>query len=227
FRTLKNINMNIKPGEKVCIAGYNRAGKRTLLQILSAFYESYQGSISYNGLPSRNINLNSLHNSIGEYTSQLDIFKGTVSENIRLQNQELSYRDMIDISEKIELHEYIESLQDGYETVLLPGGKNVPGSIRAKIILSRAIAANPRLFVMEDNLRRMETSDRLCIINYLTTDKRNWTFIVVSDDAYFASRCDRVVIMKAGEILEQGSFEDIKNSIHYSEIFNAETIKVD
>lgn len=227
FRTLKNINMNIKPGEKICIVGYNRAGKRTLLQILSAFYESFQGSISYNGLPSRNINLNSLHNNIGEYTSQLDIFKGTVAENIQLQNQELSYRDMIDIAEKIELHEYIESLQDGYETVLLPGGKNVPGSIRAKIILSRAIAANPRLFVMEDNLRRMETSDRLCIINYLTTDKRNWTFIVVSDDAYFASRCDRVVIMKAGEILEQGSFEDIRNSIHFSEIFNAETIKVD
>ncbi len=227
FRTLSNIEMNIKSGDKVCISGYNRAGKRTLLQILSAFYESYDGSISYNGMPARNINLNSLHNSIGEYTSQLDIFKGTVSENIRLQNQDLSYRDMIDIAKKIELHKYIESLNDGYETILLPGGKNVPGSIRAKIILSRAIAAKPRLFVMEDNLRGMETSDRLGMIDYLTSAKRNWTFIVVSDDAYFASRCDRVVIMKAGEILEQGSFEEIKNSIHYSEIFNAETIRVD
>jgi ABC-type bacteriocin/lantibiotic exporter with double-glycine peptidase domain len=208
--TIKNINMSIASGERICIAGYNRAGKSTLIHIISAFYEGYEGSLSYNGLPAKNINLNSLHRNIGEFTSQLDIFRGTVAENIRLQRGDFPVSDMIALAKEICLHHYIESLPNGYETMLLPGGKNIPGSIRAKIILARAIAAQPKLFVMEDSFGRMERDDRMCIIRYLTSPERNWTLLVVSDDPYFATQCDRVLIMRKGEIIEEGPFNKIR-----------------
>ncbi len=217
--TLNNISLKINSGESLCITGYNRAGKNTLLHLLTGYYTDFNGSISYGGIPARNLDLNSLHKTVGEYTAQTDIFRGSILDNIRLGHAEMAFNNVIEAARQVRLHEYVERLPEGYMTELLPGGRNIPGSIRTKIKLARAIMFRPRLFALEDSLNNLETEERKAILNFLTRKDRPWTLIAISDDPTFAEKCDRTIIMRKGEIIEVGTFDQIKKSPHYSQIF--------
>jgi len=217
--TLRNISMDIQPNEKICIAGYNRAGKSTLVRLITGFFHKYEGSITFNGIPVTNLNIKDLHNRIGEFSSDLDIFEGSILENICLGYPDLPLKDVIAIAEMIDVDKFIRQLPKGYQTQLLPGGKNIPGSVRNKLILARGLVTQPQLFTLEDVFANMETEDKSQMIDLLTNRQNNWTLVGVSDDVEFAKKCDRVIIMRKGEIIEIGTFEEIKKGAHFSKVF--------
>jgi len=217
--TLKNISMEIAPNEKICIAGYNRAGKSTLVRLITGFFHKYEGSITFNGIPVTNLNIRDLHNRIGEFSSDLDIFEGTILENIKLGYPDVTLKEIIKIAEMLRMDKFISQLSKGYQTHLLPGGKNIPGSVRNKIILARGLVTQPQLFTLEDTFGNMETEDKTRMIELLTGKQNNWTLIGISDDLEFAKKCDRILIMKEGEIIESGTFQEIQNSMHFRKVF--------
>ncbi len=213
------LNLDIKSGEKVCVVGYNGAGKTTLVQIISCFLNDFEGSILYNGVPHRNINQRSLRSFIGDFSSQEDIFKGTLQENIALGYAHISFEDIIKVTELVGLMPFVRTLPNGFDTMLLPAGKTLPRHIVTKIILARSIVSKPQLLAIEELMANLEYEDRLNIAQILTDKNRHWTLVMVTDDPIIASRCDRVLIMKEGKIIEEGSFSQIQKSIHYSKIF--------
>ncbi len=217
--TLEGINLDIKSGEKVCIAGYNGSGKTTLVQIISCFLNDFQGSVLYNGIPRRNFNQKSLRKHIGDYSSQEDIFKGTLRENIDLGNPNISFEDVVKIAELVGLNGLIRSLSHGFDTVLLPEGKNLPRNAKAKIILARSLASKPQLLAIEELMANIELKDRTHIAQLLTDKDQLWTLVAVTDDPILASLCDRIFIMKEGQIVEEGNFEKIKHSTHFKKVF--------
>lgn len=217
--TLKDISMKIEPNERICITGYNRAGKSTLIRLISGFYHKYEGNITFNGIPVTNLNIKDLHNKIGEFTSELDIFEGTILENIRLGHSEITMKEVIEVAKKIGLERFIKQLPDGYQTPLLPGGKNIPGSIRNKIIIARSLIVQPQLFTLEYPFTNLEAEDKKEMIDLLTSDENNWTLVAVSDDLEFAKKCDRIIIMKEGNIIEEGSFKEIAQCPHFNNVF--------
>jgi ABC-type bacteriocin/lantibiotic exporter with double-glycine peptidase domain len=216
---INGLNLDIKSGEKVCIVGYNGSGKTTLIQVISCFLNDFQGSIMYNGIPRKNINQRSLRSVIGDFSSQEDIFKGTLVENISLGYEHIRFEDIVKVTDAVGLTPFIRHLPDGFETMLLPGGKTLPRHIVVKIILARSIVTNPQLLAIEELLANLEYEDRLRIADILTDTHRTWTLVVVTDDPVLAMRCDRVLIMKDGKIIEEGRFSDIQKSEHYSKIF--------
>lgn len=217
--TIRDVSMSIKPNEKICITGYNRAGKSTLVRLLTGFFHGYEGNITFNGIPVANMNIKDLHNRIGEFSSDLDIFEGSILENIKLGYQDIELREVIEITKKIGLEKFIQQLPKGYQTQLLPGGKNIPGSVRNKIILARGLVTQPQLFTLEDVFTNMETNDKTEMIDLLTDKENNWTLIGVSDDLEFAKKCDRIFIMRKGKIIEEGTFEQIQKSTHFRNVF--------
>ena len=217
--TIRGVSMNIKPNEKICITGYNRAGKSTLLRLISGVFHRYEGNITFNGIPVSNLNIKDLHNRIGEFSSDLDIFEGSVLENIKLGYQDISLREVIDIAKNIGLERFIQQLPQGYETQLLPGGKNIPGSVRNKIILARGLVTQPQLFTLEEVFSNMEAEDKTQMIDLLTSKENNWTLVGVSDDLEFAKKCDRIFIMRKGKVIEEGTFNEIKKSAHFKNVF--------
>lgn len=217
--TLNNISLDIATGEKVCIAGYNGSGKSTLMQLIAGLYSDFQGNINYNSIPFRSINLESLRRHIGDTSLQENIFDGTISENISLGNPDIKLEDMIWAAEQVGLNEFVQHLPKGFDTHLKPEGKNVPNSVRARILLARSVAPKPKLLAMESFLNNLEQSDRLAIVDFLTSPERPWTLITVTDDPYLASKCDRVIIMKEGKIIESGTFDQIKESPNFKRVF--------
>lgn len=216
---LKDINLDIASGERVCIAGYKGAGKSTLVQIIAGLYSDFQGIVAYNGFTFRNLNMNSLREHIGDYCTQEGIFTGTVLENITMGHNEVRIDDALWAAEKMRLDTYISGLPLGYNTTLTSEGNNVAQGARTKIILARAVATRPRLLAMESFLRSLDQDDRKAIAAFLTDRANPWTLVAVSNDPLLASRCDKVIVMQEGAIIEQGTFAQIKKSPHFEKVF--------
>jgi len=216
---LKGLNLKIKAGERLALAGYSGSGKSTLMQILSVVKRDFTGSLLFNGLPKQNLHLRSLRDHIGDLSSQEDVFKATIRENVTLGNERVSLQHFLQIVEQVGLSEFIRNAPDGIDTELLPGGKNIPRSIVAKILVARAIAASPQLLVVEEPQGNLNLRDRLRIAQLLTDKSQPWTLITVTSDPLLAALCDRVVVLKAGSVVFDGSFEEMQATPHYERIF--------
>ena len=217
--TLDDLCFEAKPGEKICIAGYSGSGRATLLQLLSGLYTDFEGGISYNGYPLRNLNIATLRYKMGDYSAQEDIFRGTILENITMEHADVKIDQVVKVADDIGLSVYVQQLPEGFNTMLLPEGSNIPQNIRTRIILARCIIAQPRLLSVEGFFYGMEKSDRDMICSYLTGADKPWTMIAVTDDPFFTSRCDRIIIMKDGKIIVDGSFPEALKSEHFEQVF--------
>jgi ABC-type bacteriocin/lantibiotic exporter with double-glycine peptidase domain len=216
---IDDLNLEVKAGEKVCIVGYNGSGKTTLIQIIACFLNDFEGSILYNGVPRNNFNQASLRSFIGDFSSQEDIFKGTLRENIDLGYSHIRFEEVVQIADAVGLSSFIRTLPDGFDTMLLPNGKTLPRHVVVKIILARSIVSKPQLLAIEELMANLDHADRLRIVELLTDRQQPWTLVVVTDDPLLAARCDRVLIMKEGKIVQEGTFSAIQKSDHYSKIF--------
>lgn len=217
--TLSDISLKIEPGEKICIAGFNGSGKSTLTKLLGGLYTNYDGMITFNSIPLRNINLDSLRKEIGTLSTQDEIFNASIIENIHLGNENIPLQTIIKTAKEIDLHNYINQLPDGYKTDLIANGLNIPRSIRTKIILARTLIFQPEILLLDNFMPRLERKEKLDIIKYLTQDEKHWSLIAISNNPSFASRCDRVIVLQNGSIIANETFEKIKNNKLVREIF--------
>ena len=206
---LKNLNFEIQMGERICIAGYNASGKSTLLQIISGLYENFTGALTYNDIPRDNLNINSLRYHIGNYSPQDDLFDGTLLENISMGAKSVSLNDVTEAIRKVGLQGFVDNQSKGYNTIIEPTGGRLSRTAIKKIILARGIVHQPRLLAMEELLAKFERTERENIIELLTNKKQKWTLVVVSNDPALAAKCDRVFVMRNGEIISEGSFEKV------------------
>lgn len=221
--TLRDINFKIKSGEKVCVAGYNGSGKSTLIQVISGLMLNYKGSISYNNAPMFNFNLRSLRSYIGDHGSQEDVFQGTLWENICLGHEDIDFQQIVWATRQVGLENFVKGLPKGYDTLLLPGGRNLPQSVQTKILLARSIVSQPRLLALEEFLNRLQPQERERMSDMLTDRSQPWTLVAVSNDPLLAARCERIILMENGQIIADGNYEELRDSPHFERIFQMST----
>jgi ATP-binding cassette, subfamily B, bacterial len=197
---LKNISLQISPGEKVCIKGKDSSGKSTLLKLMAGAYTDFRGSLLLDDVPMGNYDLDSVRSQVGVMINQQDIFHGTIWENISLGNETISIESVIDIAAKAGLNDFISGLKNGYDTILDPSGKRLPRNVIHKILLVRALAAKPRLLLLEEPWMNFEKGYRERIIRLLNTLK-NITLVVVANDDDFAAQCNKVLIIEEGNVI--------------------------
>lgn len=221
--SLDKLNLNISAGEKVCISGYNGSGKSTLLQVVSGVFSDFSGTLTFNKIPLRNLDTVSLRAHIGDHMPQQeDIFRGSILENISMGHDHVTLDDVIQAVETVGLDKFVKRQPLGYDTILLPGGKNLPRSIISKIILARCFAAKPSLLTIEEPFTYLEPEERERLAILLTSPENPWTLLAVTNEPLLASLCERVIIMKEGRIVEEGRFEEIRNSEHFTQVFKTD-----
>ncbi|HLP94494.1 MAG TPA: ATP-binding cassette domain-containing protein [Saprospiraceae bacterium] len=223
-KILKDIQLKISPGERVAVSGYNASGKSTLMQILSVVRRDFTGTLLFNGLPKQNLNLRSLREHIGDLSSQEDIFKGTILENITIGNRKIGLPRVLEVVESLGLNEFVRDSPNGLDTELLPGGINIPRSTITKILVARSVVAMPNLLVMEEPLTALNFKDRINVAQYLAKKDQPWTLICVTEDPVMAAVCDRVLILKEGEIIFDGSFEAAQQTKDFTKVFRSNLI---
>ena len=207
---LRNINLEIESGQRVCISGYSGSGKSTLIEIIAGLYEDFSGSLNYNNIPIGNINLENLRSYIGDSLHEEKLFKGTLYDNISLGRPRVNMKVVMNAVEKTFLSDFVQNLKDGFNTIIDPEGQTLPDSIKTKIILARSIACRSKLLLITDHLSTLDPIEGGKIVDFLVSKENSWTLVMISNHADIASKCDNVVLMKNGEVIDIDHFKNLK-----------------
>ena len=209
--TLQGIDFEIHPGESVCIAGPNDAGKHTLMRVLTGILEPYEGLITLNNLSLRDLSLFSIRNAINKHLSHEEIFDGTILDNITMGRKQIHYADVMWALDNIGLSDYIAALPDGLYTHVGAIGKKMSSGVIAKLLLARSVASKPKLLIVNDFSEHIQKSEKLKILSFLQEKSNGWTLMILSvnDDPVLLSSCDKILLMSEGKIAAQGSYEQL------------------
>ncbi|MBX9782952.1 MAG: ATP-binding cassette domain-containing protein [Chitinophagaceae bacterium] len=199
-----NAGFELNGSDKACIMGDNGSGKSTLIKLLTGSYHNFEGSITIDGVPIGNYDPDSVRAHTGILFNQQDIFQGTLYENIALGNTAITTAEIISLAEKIGLKDFIISLKAGFDTLIEPTGKRLPGGIIRKILLLRALVGGPRLLLLEEPWQGFDESSQQLIKQYLINETVNTTCIIITNDEQFARQCSYVMLMKDGTIIKKG-----------------------
>ena len=197
---LEDINLHLRPGEKVCLSGSNGSGKTTLLRVLGGGITGTVGSILLDGHPMSSLDLEHVRSIIGDSLSDEDVFTGTVMENIAVGRAWITEAEILEACRVTGLMERLAFLPDGLLTKLDPQGARLPKSLVKRIVQARAIAGHPRLILLEDSLQDWETKDREQLLGWITAPERPWTLLVVSNDPWVQQRCARTLHLRNGRL---------------------------
>ncbi|MFT6499942.1 MAG: ABC-type bacteriocin/lantibiotic exporter with double-glycine peptidase domain [Crocinitomicaceae bacterium] len=201
---IDNLSLNIKANERVLITGRNDSGKSTLLYLVGGLLTPIDGSISIDGIPSKNYEYDQLRSQIGGYLRDETLFEGTLLENITLGMEGASLDNVKWAIENLNLARTIRQLGDGYHTRIYPQGKQFSKSTVAKILLARAIINKPRLLLLENSFSVFSTEDRLNILNFLLSREQQWTVLVSSSQPIdIPELIDQEIILKGGKIINK------------------------
>ncbi len=218
MQSLHEVSFHIQAGQKVCIAGHAGSGKSVLLNVITGLYESSHGSISFNNISSKNINMTSLRSYIGDCLSQKNLFKAPLIENLTMGKKNILLENVMWSLDRLGLSEFVRSMPEGLDTVINPETPQLPYSIARKLILARAIAKRPQLLIMDDFFSIWEKDDKRMICEFLCCDELD-TVVAVSNDLLFANMCDKVIIMENGTVKAEGRPDEILREAAYSSLF--------
>ncbi|MCB0705363.1 MAG: ATP-binding cassette domain-containing protein [Saprospiraceae bacterium] len=198
---LDQLNLSVKPGERIALTGENGSGKSTLLHILAGLYSIKGGNILYDGDPIGSLDYNGLRAVIGAYLAEDVLFEGTLLENIGIGREKATMENIRWAIKNVGLEPFIKRLPEGIYTTLDPDGKKLPGSIIRKILMARSIADKPRLLLLEDPLEHEESAESKRIIDFLTDPKNPWTLVAISTNPLFQAACTSIIEVEKGKVL--------------------------
>jgi len=203
-KILHDLNLDIKPGSKICIKGEAASGKSVLLELLAGGFPDTEGAVLVDGLPIGNYNIESYRKQIGVFYHEQDIFKGTLYENITMGDTSIKTSRLLELAKVVGLDTYVSSLPKGFDTELNPTGKGMSSIIAKKILLVRAFANSPGLLLLDEPFEIAGGENCEKIADYLIKLK-NVTVVVVTGDKNFASQCDQVINMSKGMLTDYNS----------------------
>lgn len=197
---LSSLSLKIEQGEKIAIEGPNGSGKTTLIRILSGLLQPTSGTFSINDDTFRKINLKQYRSQIGGIIHGETPFEGTLLENITFNSKSVSNENLKWAIEGVQLSSFVKTLPKGLETRIIPEGKQLSSSDAEKVLLARSILHKPKVLFYEDPTDMMDIQVANEIIDFLTSDKNNWTIIVSSKNPYWKTKCNRIINMQNGAI---------------------------
>jgi len=205
---LKGITFSVKPGEMAAIVGYTGAGKTTIINVLARLWDIDGGEIRIDGIPIKNIPLDKLRRCIMPVTQDVNLFSGTIEENISL-GLDLSQEEIIEAAKKVHAHEFISALPDGYKTELSEKATNISTGQRQLISFARVIAHNPRVVILDEATSSIDTETERLIQLGMKTVLTGRTSFVIAHRLSTIRDADRIFVLSAGRLAEEGSHEEL------------------
>jgi ABC-type bacteriocin/lantibiotic exporter with double-glycine peptidase domain len=209
---LHGIDLNVRPGERICIAGPGNAGKTTLTNLVAGIHTDFEGIITINQYSLRDLDIRHLRDSIAKNISPDDIFDGTILENITLGNPTRTVEDAVASIRAVRLEDEINRMPEGLSTHIVSGGKGFSSSFIHKLILARCLAKKPSLIILNDFFHGLKRQEKLDTLQSVMDERSPWTLIAVSNDPLVMAACDRVILLYDGRISEEGQFSELQKN---------------
>ena len=220
-KVLKNINLVAKKGETVALVGNSGGGKSTLVNLIPRFFDVTGGKITIDGVDVKNYKIKSLRKKIGIVPQETFLFGGTILENIRYANQNASVEEVIEAAKMANAHEFIEKLEQGYETEIGERGIKLSGGQKQRISIARAILENPQILILDEATSALDNESEQLVQDALEKLMKGKTTFVIAHRLSTIINSDKIIVIQQGEIRETGTHEELldKDGI-YKSLYN-------
>ncbi|MED5404930.1 MAG: ABC transporter ATP-binding protein [Chloroflexota bacterium] len=208
-KVLKEINLHIKPGENVALVGSTGAGKSTLVTLIHRFADVTNGRITVDGHDIRDVTRNSLVSQMSMVLQEPYLFSGTVADNIRYSNKDISEEDVVTAAQTVGAHDFIMNLENGYRTVLAERGINLSVGQRQLLSFARAVVGNPRVIILDEATANIDTHTEVLIQQALQKVLNGRTSIVIAHRLSTIRNADNIVVLDQGKLVEMGNHEEL------------------
>lgn len=208
-KILDEFNLKVESGQTIALVGATGGGKSTIVNLLCRFYEPTAGEILINGHDYRRKSLNWLQSRLGIVLQTPHLFSGTIYDNIQYGNLEASQAEIIDASKKACAHDFIKRMSDGYQTEIGESGINLSTGQKQLISLTRAMLANPQIFIMDEATSAVDTNTERLIQKGLENILQNRTCFIIAHRLSTIRSADLILYISKGQIQEKGTHADL------------------
>ena len=231
FKSKKNdvnkINLDLKPGKIIGIIGPPGSGKSTIANLIPRFYDVLEGQILINKTPLKTLNLNNLRSRIGLVSQHTFLFNSTLKENIAYSKPDSDLEDVIRVAKIADIHEFIDSLPEKYETMVGEFGVSLSGGQKQRIAIARNLFKNPDVLIFDDSFSALDTGTDKKIRERLVSFQENRSTLIVSQRVSTISHSDEIIVLDQGNIVDRGKHEDLVNKDGiYKTIFELQNPKM-
>jgi subfamily B ATP-binding cassette protein MsbA len=206
---LKDINLYVPKGEVYAIVGSTGAGKSTLLDLLPRFYDPQTGSVKIDGIDVRDIRRESLTDNIAIVGQHPFLFNRTIEENIRYGRREASDEEVRRAARAAHVHEFVESLPEGYRTTVGERGGRLSGGQRQCVTMARAFLKDAPILILDEATSNLDSESEKAVQDALRNLTRDRTTFIIAHRLSTVRYADKIVVMKNGRIVEQGTHEEL------------------
>lgn len=222
-KVLHEINLHIPAGKTLALVGPSGGGKTTLCHLIPRFYEIDKGNILLDQTDIRDIRISSLRSHIGLVSQDVYLFAGTIRENILYGRIDATEEEMIDAAESARIHEFIESLSDGYDTNIGERGIRLSGGQKQRISIARVFLKNPEILILDEATSALDNETEQMIQMALEKLSKGRTTIVIAHRLSTIQNADQIVVITEEGIVEQGTHEDLLGQEQlYSKLYHAQ-----
>ena len=206
---LRNVTLNVAPGEIVALVGGSGAGKSTLVNLLPRFYDVTSGRITVDGRDVRDVSLLSLRKLMGFVTQEVVLFNDTVRNNIAYGRSDADEQLVIDAAKAANAHEFISQLPKGYDTLIGEAGVLLSGGQRQRLAIARALFKDPPILVLDEATSALDTESERLVQQALTNLMQGRTTLVIAHRLSTIRSADKIVVLDRGRIVESGRHEEL------------------
>jgi ATP-binding cassette subfamily B protein len=206
---LKDISLLVSPGEAIALVGASGAGKTTFVNLLPRFYDPEVGQILIDGVDIRDVKLHSLRRQIGIVPQETIMFSGTIAQNIAFGQDVFNMEAVKEAAKIANAHQFVSQLPKGYQTWVGERGVNLSGGQRQRIAIARAVLLNPQILILDEVTSALDSESESLVQEALERLMEKRTVFIIAHRLSTVKRCDRILVLEQGEIVESGTHEEL------------------
>jgi ABC-type multidrug transport system fused ATPase/permease subunit len=210
-QVLKHINLTLEKGKVIALVGASGAGKSTIADLLPRFYDVTEGEILLDGVNIKNYHLKELRALMGIVTQEAVLFNDTIYNNIVFGLQNVSENEVIAAAKTANAHDFIINTEGGYQTNIGDRGMKLSGGQRQRLTIARALLKNPKILILDEATSALDSESEKLVQEALTILMKNRTAIIIAHRLSTVQHADEIIVLKQGEIIEQGTHEQLYN----------------
>ncbi|QNP28707.1 ABC transporter ATP-binding protein [Cylindrospermopsis curvispora] len=206
---LNHVSLFISPGESIALVGASGAGKTTFVNLLPRFYDPKLGNIFIDDVNIRDVTLNSLRKQIGIVPQETIMFSGTIAQNIAFGQDNFDQKAVEAAARVANAHDFIMQLPAGYQTWVGERGVNLSGGQRQRIAIARAVLLNPKILILDEATSALDSESEALVQQALERLMQNRTVLIIAHRLSTVRKCDRILVLEKGQIVESGNHEQL------------------